>query len=263
MKISDLVDTLLWYLSFGSRQRTTWIEWTAEIGTEYIEYYRRVSLPREISDYEEPLVDNISIQEFLQHCLEYEKREKKLNLYLPIIYLVGADEYGKTIEMEFLSLFMALEALLDLYAESRNKNKHFPDEIWSHFYAYMKKAIKEFPDTEDEDKSLMLEKLGIFNQTSMKFLYFDFCKEMKIDNSDLWPLYGTHLDLSRIRNKLIHGKRFENWPLISIAIEHLRWIVERCLLAALGWKEKTEVYHGESLRKYTAYRDWKSYYEER
>jgi hypothetical protein len=94
-------------------------------------------------------------------------------------------------------------------------------------------------------------------------LYDNFCKEMKVDNSDLWPIHGKNhsLDLYRIRNKLIHGKRFETWSLLSIAIDHLRWTVERCLLAVLEWREKTEVFHKESLRIYTAYHDWKSYYD--
>jgi len=220
--LSDMLDTLLWYLSFGSRQRTTWIKWT--------EHYRNnIFIPEKIKYYEEPLIDRRAFQDFLQHCLEYEKQQNNLDLYLPIVYLVSSGNPTKTMEMQFLSSFLALEALLDLYAESRNINKHFTKKD--------RKPLKE--------------------------IYNDFCSNMKIDNTDLWPIYGTrfnYLSLSRIRNKLVHGNRFEYETFLSIANEHLRWTVERCLLAVLGWKGITNV-KPESLRKYTAYHNWESYYK--
>lgn len=260
--LSDLLDKLLWYLSFGSRQRTTWIKWTAEIGTELVEHYRNnILIPEKIKYYEEPLIDRRVFQDFLQHCLEYEKQQNNLDLYLPIVYLVSSGNPTKTMEMQFLSSFLALEALLGLYAKSRNINKHFTiKDEWNTFYDYIKKSIEEFSGFNDDFKNLMIAKLGIFNQPSMKKLYNDFCKDMKIDNTDLWPIYGTHFDLSRIRNKLVHGKRFEYETFLSIANEHLRWVVERCLLAVLGWRGTTDV-NPESLRKYTAYHDWESSYK--
>jgi hypothetical protein len=160
---------------------------------------------------------------------------------------------------------MALESFLNLYAENRHKNKYFKNKTdWETFYAHMKKAVEEFSGLKDDGRELMIRKLGMFNMISGKVLYDDFCKEMKIDNSDLWPIYGNnrhHLYLYDIRNKLIHGKRFEVWPLLSKAKDHLRWTVERCLLAVLDSREKTEVFHKESLQKYTAYRDWEDYFE--
>lgn len=372
--LSDLLDKLLWYLSFGSRQRTTWVKWTAEIGTELVKHYRNnILIPEQIKYYEEPLIDRRAFQDFLQHCLEYEKQQNNLDLYLPIVYLVSSGNPTKTVEMQFLSSFLALEALLDLYAENRNKNKLFTKESWKTFRDYIKKSIEEFSGfnddifcvdefklplsieklcrvinnenyniplnapnntldwlnellkmpnfydilkakkpnmsfsnikiTESVDKTkdyrnksfsnlnnseqsnikrlnrllleenysqetpkdhfknLMIEKIGDFNRTSRKKVYNDFCKDMEIDNSDLWPTYGTRFNyLSLIRNKLVHGKRFEYEAFLSIANEHLRWTVERCLLAILGWKGITDV-KPESLRKYTAYHDWESYYK--
>jgi len=262
--LSELPDKLMWYLSFGSRQRTSWIKWTAEIGTELVEYYRNnISIPEKSKYYEEPLIDRRSFQDFLQHCLEYEKQQNSLDLYLPIVYLVSSNSPSKTMEMQFLSLFMALEALLDLYAKSWNINKHFTKERWETFYTHIKKSIEEFSGFNNiDEKNLMIEKLGIFNQPSRKKLYNDFCKDMKIDNSDLWPIYGTHSSLSRIRNKLVHGERFEYETFLSIASEHLKWTVERCLLTVLGWKGNTDV-DREGIRKYTAYHNWKIYYEKK
>lgn len=126
----------------------------------------------------------------------------------------------------------------------------------------MQKTINEMGDLNDNDRAFFVRKLGNLNQTSMKVKYDYFCKEMGVDNSDLWPIYEDQdRDLYKIRNKLIHGKQFEYESYLSIAKEHLRWIIERCLLGALGWKKKTDV-DREVLYNYTAYLDWKSYYTE-
>lgn len=259
--LSDMLDTLLWYLSFGSRQRTTWIKWTAEIGTELVEHYRNnILIPEKIKYYEEPLIDRRSFQDFLQHCLEYEKQQNTLDLYLPIVYLVSSGNPTISIEMQFLSSFLALEALLDLYAKSRNINKHFTKERWKPFKTHMQESINEFSGFNETEKNLIIENLGNFNKPSRKKLYNDFCSNMKIDNTDLWPIYGTSSDISHIRNKLVHGNRLEYETFLSIANGHLRWTVERCLLAVLDWKGITDV-NPESLRKYTAYHNWESYYK--
>lgn len=263
-KMTNLVDNLLWYLSFGTRQSTTWIKWETVVGNEYVEYYRNVSMPEE-NDYYEPLVDRGSIQEFLQHCLAYQENQNSPDLHLPIVYLVGSAKRGKTVESEFLSLFMSLEALLNLFGRSGDKNKYFTGENrnkWKRLFEQMQKTINEMGDLNDNDRIFFMGKLGNLNQTSMKVIYEDFCKAMGVDNSDLWPLYENQdRDLYRIRNKLIHGERFEYTPFLSIAKEHLRWINERCLLRALRWEKKTDV-DREVLYKYTAYLDWKSYYTE-
>lgn len=182
---------------------------------------------------------------------------------MPIVYIVSTYDSDESIETEFLSLFMALEALLDIYAKSRNKHKIFSDKKeWKTFHGHMKNAIDKYSDFSDKDR--MTNKLGLFNETSKKDIYNDFCKEMIIDNSDLWPLYkGNDNKLSEIRNKLVHGKGFDLWPHISYATTHLKWIVERCLLSVLGWKKETEIFHKEALKKYYPYRDWEKYYNKK
>lgn len=97
---------------------------------------------------------------------------------------------------------------------------------------------------------------------SLKRKYADFCKEMHVDNSKLWPVFASQKrsSLYYIRNKLVHVESFEDGYAMGIARHYLQWIVERCLLAALGWNGPTEV-DDETLRKdYMKYHDWKKYY---
>jgi hypothetical protein len=185
-----------------------------------------------------------------------------LNLYLPLLYLVSADNPHKTVESEFLSLFISLEALLHLYGRKQNKTKHFTPENWNNIKAHIEKAIKELESLNNGSKTAMANKIGIFNQTSINFLYRDFCKVMQVDNSDLWPVFGEGLSLSRIRNKLIHGILSGDETFLSFARIHLKWIVERCLLAIIGWvgRGNNSNVDSDTLRKYNPYREWKQYY---
>ena len=260
--ISELVDRLLLYLSFASRQKTTWVSWSSQMATEFVEYYRNIVIPQKISVLEEPLISKRLFQKFSQHCLEYLSCNENLNLYFPLLYLVSADNPRKTIESEFLSLFISLEALLHLYARKLKKTKHFTDDDWKKIGAHIRRVIKELQCLDSKQKKMMADKIGIFNQTSNRFLYDDFCEVMQVDNSDLWPLFGNGLTLSKIRNKLIHGIQFDYEPYLTFAKVHLKWIIERCLLAAIGWVGwgNDSNVDSDTLTKYNPYREWKQYY---
>jgi hypothetical protein len=236
------VNNLLWYLSFGTRRRITWIRWVSVIGKEYSEYFRGIGVLDEDSQYES-LIERTSIKAFLQHCLAYERKENHLDLYLPIIYLVGTLRMGITAEWVFLSLFISLEALLSLFMKSRGRGKYLNDGDWGRVVAQMKAAVNGLTTPiNDADKAFLIGRLGNLNQNSMKVIYREFCKEMELDNSDLWPIYeNQERDLYKIRNKLVHGERFEYTSFLGIANQHLRWIIERCLLKVLAWEAKTDV----------------------
>jgi len=260
--ISNALDKLLLYVSFATRQRTMWVAWTSEIENQLVEYYRNIVKPSKTNEYDEPLIEERLIKEFLKHCLEYMGNKENLDLYLPLLYLVTADKPGTTVESQFLSLFVSLEALLHLYGTKKSKTKYFKtDDDWKIFKAYIKNAIDEFRPLSDDLRVAMLNKIGIFNQTSINFLYHDFCNVMQIDNSDLWPVFGSGRSLYNLRNKLVHGILSGDELFWSYARINLKWIVERCLLAIIGWKSDNNV-DGETLIKYYPYKEWKPYYNE-
>lgn len=124
----------------------------------------------------------------------------------------------------------------------------------------MKAAVNGLTNpVNDDDRAFLIERLWNLNQNSMKVIYREFCKKMGLDNSDLWPIYeNQERDLYKIRNKLVHGGRFEYASFLGVANQHLRWIIERCLLRVMGWEGKTDV-DRDKLYNYTAYLDWKSY----
>lgn len=265
--IKELVDALLWYVSFATRQRTAWTGWSTIFGDEYVEYVccNIWYLPHDPEAC--PLIDISELNDFLQHCLDrIEKPDmEKLDLYLPILYIVGSK--NKTAEMQFLSLFMSLEALLNLFAKQKGLSGHLKKDLWRKFYKHIKESIEAFSFSSEEgknakNKDLMIRKLSRLNEPALVSFYEDFCNTYSVDNSDLWPVFGknSELALSKIRNNLVHGTRFEYFYFLSIAIEHLQWVVERCLLSALDWNDSSDV-NKNKLNKYYAYHNWKSFFK--
>jgi len=253
------MEYLLWYLSFATNQRTTWMQWSRRFGTEFIQYTRcNIVYPVKDSEIDNALIEDSLLQEFLQQCLDYLDAPDKISLYLPIIYLINSKE--KTCEFKLLSLFMSLEVLLNLFAKSNNFSCLFEDEEWDNFYVHMKRAAEDFLALDTRKKELIISRLGNLNELSLKFIFEEFCKNKQVDLSDLWPIFDNKikLPLYRIRNKLVHGEQLSNCNL-DVAAGHLRWIVTRCILAQLNWQKNSDV-DRENLSKITYY-NWKEFAE--
>ena len=95
-------------------------------------------------------------------------------------------------------------------------------------------------------------------------LFREFKRKYPIDMSDLWPLFDGvgKPSLNRIRNTLVHGKAFtsrSDFKSLSIASENLQWLLERVLLAYLGWDIESSAVSKKNLRRYTAHQ-WKPDY---
>jgi hypothetical protein len=104
--------------------------------------------------------------------------------------------------------------------------------------------------------------LPISTDKKVKELYAQFEKAYPVDISDLWPLTdGPGMpSLNRIRNALVRGKVFTargDFKSLSIAAENLQWLLERILLATLGWEVDRSEVSRENLSKYTAHQ-WAS-----
>ncbi len=260
MQISERIRNLFWYLSFATRRRTVWTEWTARIDNDLVRYCQgNVSIPRkEDARNDRPLIERVQLQDFLRRCMEYMTDSKSPNILLPLIYLVNAVP-PKTVESQFLSAYAAFESLMTLYARGKGIEKHFNDKSrWKALYEYMEKCIDNYGDIDGDLRRILKGKLGLFNDASPRIFFEDFCVTKELDTSDLWPLFSGTRSLSRIRNKLIHGEEIVG-EFLDVATENLKWIVERCILSTIGWNKPSDV-DSKSLREYTCYELWRSYY---
>lgn len=224
------------------------------------EYYRAMSLPEKVSQYEKPLIERKLLQQFLQHCVEYIHDKNKLDLYLPIMYLVNSYRPESDLESRFLSAYASLEALLNLYGESQGKRKYIEGELSKQFFSSLKESIENLSGVDDNARNGIIDKISELNRVSSHSKYKDFCKEKGVVNSDLWYVYSNnYLSLYDIRNGLVHGKRFEYMPRLITARDHMQWAVERCLLAALEWDEPANVQPDFLSSNYPNYSKWKGY----
>lgn len=88
------------------------------------------------------------------------------------------------------------------------------------------------------------------------------CEQYRVGLSDLWPVtdHRNGISLAQIRNKLIHGyfiaPEFEQS--LWVARVHLEWVVERLLLAVLGWDpRRLSRVTSMTLETFTPYHNWK------
>lgn len=124
-------------------------------------------------------------------------------------------------------------------------------------------------DNENEIKKnkrkLMYAKIKELNRISFDTAFNSFRESYQIDINDLWPLIGTSkeapVSLSMIRNRIIHGERFEHkeYEALVFANINLRWILERCILRILDWDIEKSKIHPFYLKSEFAHSRWQEF----
>ena len=98
--------------------------------------------------------------------------------------------------------------------------------------------------------------------TSVLEIFFE---KYNVNTKDLWPVDNSEVSLNKIRNHLIHGRYLNKFQFeaLTYTYEHLKWLVERMLLAILKWPVKESTVSEEYLSKNLyAYNNWKVFYKD-
>jgi len=210
--------------SFASRFRCVWLEWDYLDERHSINrHFRQDALrpkgpPKPLND---SLIDVADFPEFIRKvCVAYYKLGSPTLLSSALNALLAE---GGFLEDDFLRYFSGLQSAL-----------------WYVYRAHG--GTKRFVGVED--------------------LYRFFETKHSVDLGDLWPLFDVSkgVSLTRVRNRLAHGEPFVQRELeaLGCALQHLRWVVERVVLAILGWPIDRSKVRAESLRThYLAYK-WDS-----
>jgi hypothetical protein len=200
--IEDLDDWLL-LASFAARQRCLCMGYEYPGTGVFVRKYRRMfSLPRnrEIST-NETLIDVLPFFPFMRRAYSSFGKYQQKDLLRKAVYPLTSDR-DRTSESLFLALFSGLQsALLAVVMSTGYKSK------------------RKWPEVKEG------------------FTHFQ--TRYRVDFSDLWPLVdgSTGASLTQIRNKVVHGDYLTpaQEPALMYAQQHLRWTLERVLLAILGW----------------------------
>ncbi len=287
------IEFFLMIVSFSERRRIACYGYRAENTCsdtnnihEVVDYYRPSShIPAENFNYvyEDTLIDGEYFREFMIQALNNSiKCEFKEYLFEAIGKIVCRKNISPTGTYlfsidDYLSYYSALENLVNGFRDTQNLHHILEKESCQEFSKDIKKFIGKhslFADVEGNvsenekrknKRKLMYEKISELNRISFGTAFRSFCEFYQVDINDLWPLTGKSTEapvsLSMIRNRIIHGERFENkeYEALVFANINLRWILERCILRVLDWDIKKSRVHPLCLKSEFAQSRWQEY----
>ncbi|MEA2490569.1 MAG: hypothetical protein QOH21_2361, partial [Acidobacteriota bacterium] len=160
---------------------------------------------------------------------------------------------------DFATAYAALETIV-LWHRRRKGLEYIieKEDEWNALRDRLGKFLKQDPLlTGDKGRRAMIKnKLGELRRAPFSAAFEDFCREYSVDLNDLWPVVGKarEMPLSEIRNRIVHGVVFDRTQIEALhrAGEHLRWTIERMLLAIFGWPVDESNVRPEMLRIYFA-----------
>lgn len=265
--IIDYLDDFLMLVSFAERRRCICLGWNFINSEGHTKYYRRnLSIPKvkEKQSLFETLIDIIDFEEFIKQAYKkFIEVEPKDQIRQAIQCVISVNNGNKTLENAFFTLYSALETLTLYFRKIQGLEVILPPEQWSQLRNDLEKWIQKHPlfSNNKDKRALVYEKIPELNRISFSTVFTQFCNNYSIDLNDLWPVIDKSegISLSGIRNKLAHGDTFDLLQLgaLTIAKEHLQWIVERLILAVLGWPISRSYINKDYLSQYMAcYKDW-------
>lgn len=260
--VLPFLDDFLLLVSFAERRRCMCLGWETVDSKCFTEYYRRsltIPTPKKDEDFDDTLIPSQKWQHFIEKVYKkFIEIESKEFIRQAIQYTIHRE--GRTVENSFLTLYSAIESLLEHFGLRRSIID--PGQFENTFVKDTMKWIKGHPlFTDKNNRKLIYEKLKELNRVSFKSAFNKLCKDYPVDLRDLWPVAETNkgISLSEIRNKLVHGETFFN-PLQQRALitaeKHLRWTVERLILSILDWDISVSKVSKDFLQNMVCYIEW-------
>jgi hypothetical protein len=268
------IEIFLKLVSFAERRRIVCHGYKGISNDEIVDFYRGdISVPEEDFDhsFNETLIDEQDFQEFILQVLPNAEncifREHLFDAIGKIAY-----RENSTLESEYLNYYSGLENLVNGYRDTFSLHYILENDSWKKFSKDLKGFIKThnfFEDEKDQknkevrsrNRQLMYEKISELNRVSFGTVFKYFCDYYDVNLSDLWSLGGGEVStsLSKIRNRLIHGGRFEReeYEAVICARSHLKWTLERCILRVLGWNVERSRVCSTFLKLCVGYSKWR------
>lgn len=249
-QIDQGLDEPLLLLSFLSRKHLPWYEirctfLPADSKKQSVQEFlrRRLTFVRSTQN-ASPLLQQGQLREGKFQRLLDHFREHPFKAWLrrAMIY-IAASYHEATVESMASAVYMSLEAMAAGHAENQGRSCLLAAQDQLELLTHIREAIREFGATRRLDAQIVeqvLSNLQGLDRTSLKRRTLDLIRDTQIGTDDLWP-EGTKLadgtqSMIHRRNKFIHEAFVEEppWPLLK-DLDRIRAIVERSILAELGW----------------------------
>jgi hypothetical protein len=246
----DELDDFLALVAFGSRFRTACVSIgsSTEDGDHFQFFRGNVTMPPSDQDFDsdDMVVDLSEFEEFLRTAYTTFIATGPHELVQHALHLARARE-DRTVESSFTALYATLETLVLWYRRERGLEYIIEDdEKWQALKTDARRYLKlhavlqgDSPETKERRKWIAA-KVGELRRVPFGIAFHRFCKEYGVQLGDLWPVIDAKsgdVSLTEIRNRLVHGSTLNPHQLHALmgAEQHMRWTVERALLAVLGW----------------------------
>jgi hypothetical protein len=240
-QVSVSLEGLVLLASFAARQRTVTTSWHAADDAKMVScYIGNISVPkaRESGGFYETLIDPRDFLQFLRRTTKvYSKLEAiQKDLLQQALYKVLPDD--RVIESRFLTCFSALESIVLWFRRLNDLEYSVPSsKQWKHLSRSFRAVLDNDVTLSNSRKMMILDMLGALRRVPLKHAFDAYCQQLKVDTSDLWPVFGCKGSLIDVRNRLSHGDTFH--PSTHTALMraglNLEILVERMILAALRW----------------------------
>lgn len=263
---SEAIDDFMLFASLAVNLRTICLGWVVSDGEGFTEYFRGdVMYPSEHKDrsYLDLLIPPEGFGKFVEHAwLKFSKCCSDW-AFRRLVYVCIRD-HKMPIEAELLSLFAALEDFLTAYREQQGFSEILGAEQWKELKHLIKSEIKgKFEaTTSSKQRQLLYRKLDGFNRIPLEAVYDNLCEKLVIQPGDLWPVFNSMdgVSLYSVRNRLTHGGKLSNEAIfeLPIAIDHLRWALQRLILASIDWPVEQSNVGLKKLRRFTSMDEWES-----
>lgn len=238
------LERFLTLISFAERHRCICYRYsTRKLGQASDHFRGDIAIPeiRKERSLNDTLIDATHFDEFV--AIAYPLfLNSPYGRYLADAMMKLAYSDDRTLESEYIAYFAGLENLLNAYREQKSQPGILATSDWKAFEGDLRNFIKHHQLLKDDSnkRALLYEKMGELNRLSLNAMLQEFGRDARINFAGLWPVADKvpeGVNLYQIRNQIVHGRllpRSGYDPLI-VAKEHLRWVLERCVLALVGW----------------------------
>lgn len=242
------LDEFLALVGFGARYRSSCIGLIAgnDLGDD-IEFYRRSRVRPENDPWDSDfaLIDSAEFESFLEKAYGSYVATGPAELITQALHLV-TPRPGRTVESSFTTLYAALETIVLWYRQRKNLELIVPDESeWDTLRSAIRDHLTHHPLLAGPDaerkrrRGLLRAKVDELRRVPFRAAFESLCSEYNVVIDDLWPMFSRapEISLTEMRNRIVHGRGIsgsQRGPLWG-AEQHMRWTVERVLLAVLRW----------------------------
>ena len=245
----DQLDDFLALVGFGARYRTAClgIASSSEHADSLLFYRKDITVPPvQEWDSNHSVIDRADFVEFLSRAYEQFMASGPDDLLVNALHVVAP--FGeRTGESEFTALYAALESIVLWYRKRTALEFIIDDDVeWRRVQDDVRSMLKDH-DLLRGNEAHQKERRGMIqrNVEALRRVPFavalkKFCEKYAVNLDDLWPVVDnqrSEMSLTDIRNHLVHGRTLTTRQFHALigAKQHMRWVVERSLLAIFGW----------------------------